>query len=194
MKSILKSTLIILCFLCISFSYAQDTTDGSASNGTNLAFSVQVYPAGIIPTVNLEQFVNENSSWVYRLGGNFTDRRDFSDENDNEEGAGFGGSVGFRKHYAVGKGKIIAGFNVDLWNLWIDWEDASATPNEGTTYIFVVQPWLETGYFFNVGKNKSSQLGITLGFGREINAITSGDDVAQDWIGSIGVQYQFAIK
>lgn len=192
MKRIAKNIPIILCFLYISFATAQSDDKGTGSNGTNLAFSVQVYPAGIIPTVNLEQFVTDNSSFVYRLGGNFTDRRDFSDENDNEEGQGFGGSVGFRKHYPVGKGKIIAGFNVDLWNLWIDWTDASASPTQGNTYIFVVQPWLETGYFFNLGNN--SQLGFTLGFGREINAITSGDDVAQDWIGSVGVQYQFALK
>ncbi|MEL6918359.1 MAG: hypothetical protein AAFO99_11590, partial [Bacteroidota bacterium] len=98
------------------------------------------------------------------------------------------------KHFPLKKGKIVAGFNTDLWNLWIDWRDDinTAAPREGTTYTLVLQPWLEAGYFFNI-KNTSSQLGITAGFGREINVITNGDDVAQDFIASISIQYLFSL-
>ena len=63
----------------------------------------------------------------------------------------------------------------------------------GTTYTLVVQPWLEAGYFFNL-KNSSSQIGITSGFGREINAISDGKDVAQGWIASVSVQYLISLK
>ena len=186
--------LFLLSLLFISVSHAQNEQDTPLNYTKNLlGFSVQVYPAGFIPTINLEHYISERSSLLYRLGGNFTDRQDFSDENDLEEGAGFGGSFGYRKHYPLGKGKIIAGFNTDVWNLWIDWRDnvGTATETSGTTYTFVVQPWLEAGYFFNF-KN-SSQLGFTAGFGREINVITNGEDVAQDFIGSISIQYYFGL-
>lgn len=190
-----KSHLLLIAFLLFAaVAFGQGQEDQKTNDTQNLlGLSVQVYPAGIIPTVNLEHYISEKSSLLFRLGGNFTDRKDFSDENDNEEGAGFGGSFGFRKHYAVGKGKIVAGFHTDLWNLWIDWEDNVGTPSEtsGTTYTFVVQPWLEAGYFFNLKNN--SQLGFTAGFGREINAITNGADVAQDFIGSISIQYYFGL-
>lgn len=187
----IKNSLLIVVLLFVSMaSFSQE--DDTQNN--RLGISVQVYPAGVIPTINYQQFLSEKTSLVYRLGANITDRQDFSDQNDNEEGAGFGGSVGYFKHFASKKGEFVVGFNTDLWNLWIDWEDNINTPNptSGTTYIFVVQPWLEAGYFYNL-KNSKSQIGATVGFGREINVITSGDDVAQDFIGSISLQYKFAL-
>lgn len=179
----------------ISCAVSSLTHSQTSAKETNLAASVQLYPAGTIPTINLEQFVSKNGSLVYRLGGNFTDRRDFSDENDSEEGAGFGGSFGYRKHFSVGNDKIIAGFNTDLWNLWIDWRDNVGSPAEadGRTYILVLQPWLEAGYFFKLNNTRSS-LGLTAGFGREINVITNGEDVAQGFIASLSIQYQFSLK
>ncbi len=157
---------------------------------TDLGVSVQLYPAGIIPTVNVERFLNKNSSLVFRLGLNIVDRQDFSDFNDTEEGTGFGGSVGYRKHFPAGKGKFIAGLNLDVWSLSIDWTDLNGNGPSiaGSTYTLVVQPWLEAGYFLPI-KNSRSQLGLTLGLGREINAITSGDEVEQGFIGSISLQY-----
>ncbi|MEM9000777.1 MAG: hypothetical protein AAGB24_10980 [Bacteroidota bacterium] len=94
----------------------------------------------------------------------------------------------------MGKGKVIAGINTDIWSLNIDWTDrflANVTIS-GSTYILVVQPWLEGGYFLPL-KNTRSQLGITLGFGREINSVTSGEEVEQGFIGSISLQYLFAL-
>ena len=90
---------------------------------------------------------------------------------------------------------MVAGLNMEVWNLWIDWENDANSLNTtaGTTYTFVVQPWLEAGYFFNL-KNSASQLGATLGFGREINAITNGKDVEQGWIASLSLQYLFSLK
>ena len=127
------------------------------------------------------------------MGGNFTDRQDFSDENDHEEGSGFGGSFGYRRHFPLAKGRLVAGLHLDAWNLWIDWEDSNARPISGTTYTLVLQPWLEAGYFFPI-KNSASQIGITAGFGREINAITSGEEVAQDWIASLSLHYLFSLS
>ncbi len=159
-----------------------------------LGVSVQLYPAGIIPTINLDHAIGERSSVLLRLGGNFVDRKDFSDVNITEEGEGFGGSLGFRRHFPSGKGKFIAGLNLDVWSLNIDWTDIGPAdaPIDGSTYTLVLQPWLEGGYFLPI-KNTRSQIGLTLGFGREINAITSGEEVEQGFIGSVSFQYQFSL-
>lgn len=184
---------LLFCVSSLSLCYAQDSD--SSKKQTDLGVSIQVYPAGIIPTINLEHYLNEKSSLVFRLGANFVDRQDFSNVNLTEEGEGFGGSVGFRRHYPSGKGKFIAGFNVDVWSLNIDWTDNIGPIGgtlSGSTYTLVVQPWLEGGYFLPI-KNTKSQIGLTLGFGREINAITSGDEVEQGFIASVLLQYQFSL-
>lgn len=194
MKLSLTTTLFFCCLFISSIAFSQTVQNQNNDGRTDIGLSVQLYPAGIIPTVNLERYLSENSSLLFRLGGNFADRQDFSDVNDNEEGSGFGGTIGYHKHYPLKKGEIIAGFNTDLWNLWIDWRDGIGTPNEtsGTTYTLVLQPWLEAGYFFNLNNTKS-KLGITAGFGREINVITNGEEVAQDWIASLSLQYKFQL-
>ena len=189
-------TKIIIGFiLCTSVSNAQNLANDNPVKRTDIGISIQLYPAGVIPTVNLERYISENSSLLIRLGGNFTDRQDFSDENDHEEGSGFGGSFGYRRHFPLDKGKMVAGLHLDAWNLWIDWENDINGLNRtsGTTYTLVLQPWLEGGYFFNI-KNSASQLGATLGFGREINAFTNGKDVEQGWIASLTLQYLFSLK
>ncbi len=187
----MKVLRITVVFLLL-WSWTVNAQQSDTAQNT-IGISAQWYPAGFIPTGNLEHFLNEKESIVFRLGFNSTDRRDFSDENDSEEGEGFGGSLGFRKHFPLGKGKIIAGLNTDIWSLNIDWTDTiNGSPASGSTYILVVQPWLEGGYFLPI-KNTKTLLGITLGFGREINAITSGDEVAQGFIGSVSLQYQFAL-
>lgn len=182
--------IVVFCFSVLGPLHAQTADKDSGNNEMFLGASLQAYPAGIIPTLTFEPYLSENTSLLFRLGANITDRQDFSDENDEEEGEGFGGSVGFRKYYPQKKGKIVAGIHLDAWNLWIDWVDNGIN---GDTYIFVLQPWLEAGYYFDL-KNSSSKLGITAGFGREFNVITSGDDVEQDWIASIAIHYQFSLK
>lgn len=189
MKLTFTSFFVLLFIFTTSYAQDQDFT-----KRTDLGLSVQVYPAGIIPTVNLEHYFNEKSSLLVRAGLNIVDRQDFSEFNITEEGTGFGGSVGYRKHFPSGKGKFIAGINVDVWSLNIDWTDFSPTDSiiSGSTYTLVVQPWLEGGYFLPI-KNTKSQIGLTLGFGREINVITSGDEVEQGFIGSILLQYMFKL-
>jgi len=194
MDKIYSCLTTLMLFLCL-YGHSQTMSTQDKNTKIDMGISLQAYPAGLIPTLNLEHYLNDRTSLVYRLGANIVDRQDFSDENDEETGAGFGGSFGYRKHFPLKKGKIVAGLNVDAWNLWIDWENGGNSVNStsGTTYTFVVQPWLEGGYFFNI-KNASSQLGVTLGFGREINAITNGKDVEQGFIASLSIQYVFSLK
>ena len=54
-------------------------------------------------------------------------------------------------------------------------------PTTGTTYNLVIQPWVNAGYLYNLS-NKWN-MGISFGFGREINIITSGENVGEGWIG-----------
>lgn len=188
----MKSTF--LSFFAVLFVFvSMNAQDSDGLKRTDLGLSLQVYPAGIIPTVNLEKYFNEKSSLVFRAGLNIVDRQDFSDFNDTEEGTGFGGSIGYRKHFSAGKGKFIAGINFDVWSLNIDWTDTVGDESiAGSTYTLVLQPWLEGGYFLPI-KNTKSQLGLTLGFGREFNAISDGDEVEQGFIASIALQYYFSL-
>ncbi len=183
----------LLAILLVAPLQAQDTDLPTAST-SYLGASFQVYPAGFIPTVNYENFLSEKASLVFRLGANITDRQDFSDVNETEEGSGFGGSVGYRKHWHGAKGSWIVGLNTDLWSLEIDWTDPdNIGATSGTTDIVVLQPWLEGGHFFKFNDG-GSQLGITAGFGREFNIVTNGDEVAQGFIGTISLQYHFRVS
>lgn len=192
-----KSCTTIFIFLFLLHSQAKAQTDDSDAQKSNkeLGLSFQLYPAGIIVTINSNLFQSSTTSLLLRAGGNFTDRKDYSQYNDNEQGSGFGASIGYRKHFYLKRGEIIAGLNTDLWNMWIHWKNDIGEPyqSEGTTYTLVLQPWLETGYF--TGTHKSPfQFGITAGFGREINIITDGKDVGQGWMLSLLLHCQYSIK
>jgi len=131
---------------------------------------------------------------LLRAGCNLIERHDYSDVNDHEAGFGLGASIGYRKHIPLKKGEIMAAINTDLWNEWINWENNLGFTGEttGQTYTLVLQPWLQTGYFTKPNK-RSLQYGLTAGFGREINVITDGQEVAQGWIGSILLHLQYRI-
>ena len=178
-----------------SVSYSQTSAKEVQTKRTDLGLSVQFYPAGIIATANAEIFLKEKSSLLFRLGGNFANRKDFSPYNDKEKGNGFGGTIGYRKHFNLKKGKIIVGLNTDVWNMWIDWKNDIGEINQtqGTTYTLVLQPWVEAGYFFSM-KQSPVQLGISTGFGREINVITNGKNVGQGWMNSLLLSFQYAIR
>ena len=186
--------LLVLFFIfCITstLSFSQNIKNHKSKHNSAFGVSAQVYPSGIIPTINFEYHLTENTSLQYRLGVNIIDRQDYSNENDEEKGLGFGGSFGYRYHVLFPKGEFIVGANLDLWSTWIDWKNNSnLIQTSGNTHTLVLQPWLEVGYFFKL-KN-TSKIGFTGGFGREINIITNGKDVAQGWIGSLSVQYYFA--
>jgi len=191
MKTIISFTYLFFAFL--SSAHAQEELNETSYHRHTLGISFQLYPAGVITTITTEYIQINNSSLLLRIGGNFADRKDYSDYNDNETGAGFGGTIGYRRYFHMGNGKIIAGLNTDIWNMWINWKNDIGEANEtsGQTYTLVLQPWLESGYFLQLN-NSPIQLGITLGFGREINIITDGKDVGQGWMLSLLFYGQYA--
>jgi len=185
----------ILFFSLLSLAYAQTDQQLSENKRRDLGLSLQYYPAGVITTINAEFFYSPKASMVYRIGGNFTDRQDFSEYNDEETGLGFGGSAGYHKHFVLGQGEIIAGLNTDIWNMWIYWTNDIGEVNEteGQTYILVLQPWIESGYVYQP-RNPRWHIGITAGFGREINVITDGKAVEQGWMLSFLLKAHYSIR
>lgn len=183
-------TVFLLFIFTFHLSYSQSSP--AKTNAKSFGVSAQFYPAGIIGTITMDKFITETSSLFFRTGVNLIERKDYSPVNDYENGNGLGVSAGYRKHFFLHKGQILAAFNLDVWNEWIHWANNFGQPDEssGITYTLVLQPWLETGYFTKINK-ASIQYGITAGFGREINVITDGNDVAQGWILSLLLHFQY---
>jgi len=185
----------ILIFICLSFSCIKSFSQSKISHSRAIGINAQIYPAGIISSLSVIQKINNHNELNLRLGGNFTNRRNYSAYNDFEKGSGLGSTLGYRRNIELFNGFLVAGFNVDLWNMWIHWENNRGTINQttGRTYTLVLQPWLEVGYMFPV-KKLPLKAGLTTGFGREINIVTRGHGVGQGWMNSIALYCQFNIK
>lgn len=184
-----KVVLILVMSCCVGFIHAQ-----SEENQNKLGFGLQVYPAGLIPTAQFIWQLNDQDAIFFRAGYNLADRKDFSPVNDNEKGGGPGGTIGYKRTWARAKGAFYGGLQMDIWQMSIDWNDDIETksPRNGVTDITVLQPWFDVGYQLPIGSSASAIFG-GLGFGREINIITKGDEVAQGWMGSLNIGILFAL-
>ncbi|MFN0030621.1 MAG: hypothetical protein ACKVOR_00530 [Flavobacteriales bacterium] len=179
----MKKLLSVLFLIIASFANAQDRT----SNPLGFSIGAQLYPAGIIPHLQLLLPMRDHLALNFRFGYNSADRKDFSPHNEHEEGGGFGTTIGLRRYFTLRKGFAFGGLNSDIWNLTINWSDTKAgEKTTGSTDILVLQPWLEAGYLLPIS-NSNFDIGTSLGFGREINLITIGDEVAQGWMGSLSL-------
>lgn len=185
--------LLILLADASTIVNAQENIDSDNAKRMDMGITIQWYPAGIITILNTELFAGNKSSMLFRLGANFIDRRNYSPYNDNEKGKGFGGTLGYRRYFYRKYGCFIAGFNTDIWNTWINWKNniEQANQTQGRTYTLVIQPWIEAGYFVNINKSPF-QIGLSTGFGRELNIITNGKAVGQGWINSVSIQFQYS--
>ena len=187
----MKPQLLFIFLIIGSPSFSQEKKDYQKDFGA----SVQVYPAGIIISAYAVKSFDNSNSFKLGLGGNFTNRRDFSPYNDLEMGKGFGATVAYRWHINLRKNYIIIAPNFDVWNMWIDWQNNVGEINysSGRSYTLVIQPWIEVGYFIKLG-NSPIQIGLATGFGREINIITQGEDVGQGWMNSASLSLQYSLK
>ena len=146
----------------------------------------QVYPAGYVVAVQARRPLGEGATAFVRAGYNFTDRRDFG-EQDDEEGGGPGVGIGLRREMMpAAQGTWFWGVRLDVWDLAIDWRDGG---QEGRTDVLVVQPAGELGYrTFREGGGRT-EYALTLG--SEVNVDTDGEDVGQGAILLLGVTYAF---
>lgn len=196
MKLILSTVVfILLADFCFAQGGIQNEFGETKPLLQKLGLNIQAYPAGVISTITWETYHSEYSSFLFRVGINMADRKDFSPYNLNEKGNGFGGSFGYRRYRPLGVGNVFLGLNTDIWNMWIHWkdEDAADRPTSGITYTLVVQPWLEGGYQRAIGPTRFGY-SVSLGFGREINAITKGDAVGQGWMASALIALQYNLS
>ena len=158
-----------------------------------IELETQWYPAGYQFMLSGEYGFTGKDALHVKLGYNLALRKDFSPYNDLEEGGGFGFSLGYR-HYLFGDSNngVYAGVRTDMWWLSIDWEDATATSNTGTTKITVFQPTAEIGYLYQFSDSPLA-IGANAAAGYEINIITNGDPVGQGAMGLLGVRIRYFI-
>lgn len=184
--------LFLIGTLLFSLNFFAQVSPENTKSKVEIGTEIQVYPAGVMPMLTSTVFWNEKWAFRFRIGGNFADRQDFSEYNDNEVASGFGATLGVVRYFPYGKGNFIAGAFLDTWNMWTDWKDNinTSTPTQGQTYNLVIQPWINGGYLFNLSDKWN--VGPKIGFGREINVITRGDNVGEGWMGlvTLAVNYK----
>jgi hypothetical protein len=196
----LLKTIFLLTF-CVSTAIAQNEITPFSSvtiaqkikiPRLNLGAEIQWYPAGLIYGARADLYLGKNTNWNFRIAYNDIDRRDFSTLNDTEVGGGFGASLGYRYYFGKRKGLFLGG-RADVWNLTIDWTDASnpLTMQSGSTDITVFQPTFEVGYQFVVKKHWTIAPAFTNGY--ELNVITKGDAVMSSFIMLIGVNVGYKL-
>lgn len=153
-----------------------------------IGLECQVYPTGIIPSVNYAMPVSQAGSLEFRVGYNIVDHRDLGVQ-DDEKGGGFGGSVGYA--HAIWKG-IRLGVRADVWWNTIDWKMDPGTIMEvaGTSDVTVFQPTTTLDYPIHFG---AWSLVPRIAFGAEINVQTNGEEVGQGAILLGGVSLMRAL-
>lgn len=187
-RSSLAPSLLVVAFSALAscqYTPGIRTTDPSSLPLT-LAPEVQVYPAGVIPGLQLRRHPTSADTVYFRVGANLTERNDWG-EHDDESGTGFGGGIGWRRSLAGVPGGTgwLYGARMDLWSLEIDWRDPG--PREGTTDVLVLQPTLEAGYGWTL--TSGSRVELVLGLGAEINVDTDGEDVGEGAIALVGLTF-----
>jgi hypothetical protein len=161
---------------------------------TEIGTELQLYPVGYMTMITSNIFINDDWALRFRIGGNFANRRNLSGFNDDEVAKGFGGSFGLIKYVSYWNGDFIFGASIDTWNMWTKWKDGIKTSNpiSGTTYNLVLQPWVNAGYLYNFSNKWNA--GLSIGFGREINIITHGENVGEGWMGIATISLNYSIN
>jgi len=184
---------IALAALLLPLASCVAVEPGAGPARAALGAEVQVYPAGVIAGLHGRSEVGAGEFVTARVAANVTDRRDFG-ERDDEEGAGWGAGLGYRRYIdrtidgtANSGSGWLWGARVDVWDLEIDWIDdpGGAGETRGTTDLVVLQPTLEVGYGFDLSSGWRGE--VVLGLGAEINLEEDGREVGEGAIGLLGI-------
>ncbi len=192
----MKKYLVIFVLTCFSQQMngqAQFVSNKIGLPRINLGAEMQWYKAGFTFGLRSDLYYNKHENINLRVGYNLTDRQNFSQVNDDEKGGGFGLGLGYRYYFGKRKG-IYLGARADFWWLDIDWEDFNESlqiEEMGTTEVVVFQPTIEAGYQFILDRHWI--IAPAFAYGREINIITDGEDVGQDWITLIGINVGYKL-
>ena len=179
---------IILTFLLIYISTI--VTIAQNDESFDVGLEVQVYPTGVIPGLHFEYGLGDKDGLLARVGYNIVDHRDWGVQ-DDEEGGGFGFSLGYRRYFKEERQGFFIGARTDLWFNKIDWTNNPNLPTEvqGRTDITVLQPTAEAGYVFNLKKEGWSFV-PSIAFGAEINIKTEGIPVGKGAVVLLGFTFR----
>jgi len=171
-----------IILLCFTFSYFLNP-----SLGQDFGIEIQQYPTGFLFGVRGEVGLKAHHAIDFRLGYNSLDHRDLGVQ-ENEEGGGFGGTIGYRYYFQPEHHKFFLGARTDLWFNSVDWINSTEF---GNTKITVLQPTAILGYLFLL--NEKFVLTPTAALGAEINIKTEGAEVGQGAIllWGINLAYRF---
>ena len=104
----------------------------------DLGVEVQGYPAGIMVGPRVSFAAGDHHEINFRGAYNLTDRRDFG-ENDNEEGGGPGGGLGYRYYFKNNRTHFFLGSRLDIWRLEIDWRNDDGSSGETDITVFATK-------------------------------------------------------
>ncbi len=183
-----KINFLILSFLFFLGNINAQTEDVKYFD---LGVELQQYPTGFLLGVKSEIGLSMHHALDFRAGYNLLDHQDFG-EHEDEEGGGFGLTLGYRYYFNPENINWFIGARTDLWFNEIDWiENRNNEGEMGTSKVTVLQPTAICGYRFLVKENWV--LTPTLAFGAEINIKTEGEAVGQGAIALWGMNlaYQF---
>lgn len=157
-----------------------------AADGWRYGPEVQAYPTGYIPGVQVQIPWHQQDVVVMRAAANLTNRGD-DGEHDQEAGGGAGLGVGWRRYEHKGYEGWLIGARLDAWSLDIDWrDDVPGTPRRGSTDALVLQPTIEGGFSWRLGKSAWT-CDLTVGLGKEINLDENGESVGDGAIALFGI-------
>lgn len=175
------SLLILLLSTCTLPLLAQQ-------NSFALGLEFQAYPTGLIPGLRLDYHLSPHHSVHARAGYNWVRHGD-NGVQDDEQGQGYGGTLGYRYFFRPEHARWFVGGRADLWGNELDWQDLSPDGvllATGTTRITVFQPTAEAGYRFLLAGGHV-YLAPALAFGLEINVKTEGEPVGEGTILLLGL-------
>ncbi|MFT4568210.1 MAG: hypothetical protein ACI9FN_003179 [Saprospiraceae bacterium] len=150
---------------------------------------MQVYPTGLLPGIRIEKKLTPTSSTNIRFALQFIDHRDLG-VHDNEEGNGYGFSLGYRKFFNETNRGFSLLLRADYWKNTIDWADLNPQIS-GTSKTTVLQPTALLEY--NIRNKSSIIITPSLGFGYEWNIKTIGAPTGKGAILVLGVFIGFQL-
>jgi len=196
-----KYFIIFLSFSLATISFAQEEKI-KAFSVVDSGIEFQIYPTGYLTGFRLETNLSNKEALNFRLGMNVFNHKDLPkragiNDHISETGSGYGFSLGYRRYFRQTVKNFFLGVRTDLWFNKVTWKkETIITKNEGVTNIVVLQPTIETGWLFELGKNKNVTLSPNMAFGYEWNIYKDNEQTGNGFIilGGLSLGYRFAFK
>ncbi len=202
---------VILAFVSVMV-FSQEKNNHSLKI-IDVGIEFQIYPTGIMPGLKVETNLSQKDAINLRIGMNLFNHKDFPkkagiNKHDSEIGYGYGFSLGYRHYFWKNVRNLFLGIRSDLWFNRVQWVKenpeyynctgtcifyAPEPTIKGISNIVVLQPTIEAGWLFEIGKNKDFFIAPDIAFGYEWNAIVKGEQTGNGFIflGGISAGYRF---